>query len=209
MLSTTSNSTSLSPRSRSVQRAWPSGGAEQVSATSLASPAPSSFRGLRLTCLRRSTAASSPSSTQRLRTRSTVEAPTPRTDAISASVRPPSSRSSSASSRMCACFRRCAAAFPFIIPDNSARSSALSRTPVSLPTFRFHGLPPSARSARPSRHAPAPTQLRPAMADRSSQRTSGSLVVCIRRHTISGNNASLAHRNGRQEKLAKSTATRH
>ena len=58
--------------------------------------------------------------------------------------------------------------------------------PVSLPAFRFHGLPPSARSARPSRHAPAPTQLRPAMADRSSQRTSGSLVVCIRRHTISG-----------------------
>ena len=56
MLSTTSNSTSLSPRSRSVQRAWPSGGAEQASATSFASPAPSSFRGLRLTCLRRSTA---------------------------------------------------------------------------------------------------------------------------------------------------------
>ena len=95
---------------------------------SFASPAPSSFRGLRLTCLRRSTAASRPSSTQRLRTRSTVEAPTPGTDAISTSVRPPSSRSSSASSRMCACFRRYAAAFPFTIPDNSARSSVLSRT---------------------------------------------------------------------------------
>ena len=49
--------------------------------------------------------------------RSTVEAPTPRTDAISASVRPPSSRSSFASSRMCACFRRCVAALPLTIPD--------------------------------------------------------------------------------------------
>ena len=30
------------------------------------------------------------------------------------------------------------------------------------------------------------TQIRPAMEDRSSRRTSGSLVVCLRRHTISG-----------------------
>ena len=184
MLSTISNSTSLSPSSRSVQRAWPSGGAEQASATSFASPAPSSFRGLRLTCLRRSTAASRPSSTQRLRTRSTVEAPTPRTDAISASVRPPSSRSSSANSRMCACFRRYAAAFPFTIPDNSARSSALSRTRYCfLPFLSMACLRLLVRPDCPAtlpRHADTPRNGRPKLAPDAR------LTCCLRRHTISG-----------------------
>ena len=68
---------------------------------------------------------------------------------------------------------------------------------------------PSARSASPSRHAPAPTQLRPAMVDRSSQRTSGSLVVCLLRHTISGQQCKPRPQETKAREHAKSTATRH
>ncbi|MCY4462765.1 MAG: hypothetical protein OXC26_20560 [Albidovulum sp.] len=46
MLFTTSSSTSRSPSKFSVQRAHPTGGAEQASIVSFASPSPSSLRGL-------------------------------------------------------------------------------------------------------------------------------------------------------------------
>ena len=136
MLSTISSSTSRSPSSFSVQRAWPSGGSEPASATSFASAAPSSLRGLRLACLRRSSAASIPSSTQRLRTRSAVARPSPRTDAIAESVSPPPARASSASRRMCACRRRCADALPRTIAESSSRSSSESTTRYRFLPFR-------------------------------------------------------------------------
>src|SRR5665648_155263 len=73
--STMPNSTTLSSRSRSVQRARPSGGAEQASAVSRACFSPSKIGCIAVVsrCLRLSTA-SRPSSTSCWRTRETIEA---------------------------------------------------------------------------------------------------------------------------------------
>ncbi len=67
MLSTTPISPRCSPSRAKVQPARPSGGSEQAIIVRAASPAPSSLRGLRLACTRRSRAASRPSSTHRRR----------------------------------------------------------------------------------------------------------------------------------------------
>ena len=127
--STISHSTSRSASSRSVHFAHPSGGSPQAIATSRASASPSRTFGRRLTCGRRFSAASMPSSTQRRRTRATVAMPVSSASAISPSMRPPSSRPSSHCSRMRACVCLYAAVRPF---DTSAfspvRSSAVRRT---------------------------------------------------------------------------------
>ena len=84
----------------------------------------------RFNCSFRSNAASSPSSTQRRRTRATVVAmPTSRASAISQSVRPPFSRPSSHCNRLraCVCFR--ADTRPFLVRScNASHSSVVNRT---------------------------------------------------------------------------------
>ena len=89
MLSTTPISTRRSPSRVKVQPARPSGGSDPAIIVRAASPAPSSLRGLRFVCTRRSKAASRPSSTHRRRTRSTVAMLTSTIAAMSASIRPP------------------------------------------------------------------------------------------------------------------------
>src|SRR5262249_3305661 len=83
MESTTASPTTWPASNRIVQDARPTGGAEQARAISLASAAPSSFRGRlgRSWGLRR-TAASGPCSTDRLRTLSTVATSTSNASAI-------------------------------------------------------------------------------------------------------------------------------
>src|SRR5581483_6069505 len=84
--SKTSNSTSLSASSFSVQRARPSGGWEQARAISRASAAPSNFRSrLGRPWGLRPSAGSKPRSTNHWRTRSTVRRPQSRAPAIWAS----------------------------------------------------------------------------------------------------------------------------
>ena len=100
MLSTIPHSTSRSANNLSVQRARPSGGSPQAGAIRWASAAPSSFLGRRRCCSLRPMAASTPSSTQRRRIRSTVVLAISRDRAASSSVRPPSFRTSSLGNRM-------------------------------------------------------------------------------------------------------------
>jgi hypothetical protein len=138
MLSTILSSTSLVDSKWSVHRFRPSGGVLQASCTKRASPAPSSFGGReRLLCFLRFSARSSPSSTERRRTRSTVARPTSSSSAISSSVSP-----SSAFSKIRA---RCASS-----RDGRARerisASAVRSSSVRFTMYRFmlfHG----ARSA--------------------------------------------------------------
>src|SRR5262249_8963131 len=81
--STTFNSTSLSASISSVQATRPRGAVEQARAINRASPTPSSFRSrLGLSCFLRARAASSPCSTNRWRTRSTVATLTSTASAI-------------------------------------------------------------------------------------------------------------------------------
>ncbi len=95
-------------------------------------PSPSRSRRLRFFCSLRCNAASRPSITHSLRTRSTVAVPTPNTFAMSASRRPPPSRLISASNRMCARLRR-----------------------------SFDPVPPSTRSRRDNRSSGSPQRPRP------------------------------------------------
>src|SRR5262249_21300575 len=84
--SNTSNSTSLSARSLSVQRPRPSGGCEQARAISRASASPSNLRWrLGRSWGLRPSADSRPRSTKRWRTRSTVRSPQSSASAIRAS----------------------------------------------------------------------------------------------------------------------------
>ena len=69
-----------------------SGGDEQASFTSYASPPPTSVRFFRLSWTLRSSATCRPPITHRRRGRSTVAAPMPRMEEMSASASPPSSR---------------------------------------------------------------------------------------------------------------------
>src|SRR3712207_3214215 len=110
--STISSSTSLSARSRSDQRAKPSGGVLQATAIKRASCAPSSFRWYRRRGARRLRAASSPSSTNCLRTRATVGWLTSTASAIASSTHPGPSGPWSALSRIRACVSVRAGAVP-------------------------------------------------------------------------------------------------
>ncbi len=115
-------------RSFRVPRTPPSGGEEPARATRFASFAPSRSFGRRFSGSRRRRAASRPSRTQRLRRRSTVEAPMPRPRARSTSRSLPPSRPSSAIRRICARRRRQAAPVPSTIAWSSRRSGAERRT---------------------------------------------------------------------------------
>ena len=129
MPSTIPHSTSRSASRRSVHFVRPSGGAPQAIANSRASASPSRTRGRQFNCRLRFSAASMPSSTQRRRTRATVDVPTVNADAISSSRVGPPCRASSHISRIRACVCLCAAARPFDTSAfNSARSSAVRRT---------------------------------------------------------------------------------
>src|SRR5215218_9853892 len=102
MASTSSKATAWSAKSLSVQRAWPAGGALHLSAMSRASPAPSK-RGARegCACFFRLSAASSPCSTKRCLTPSTVLTLTEKLSAIFSSVQ--AGPSTSAFNRILAC----------------------------------------------------------------------------------------------------------
>ncbi len=132
MLSTISLSIRRPARSFRVPRTQPSGGEEPARATRFASFAPSRRFGRRFSCSRRRRAASRLSRTQRLRRRSTVEAPMPRPRAMSTSRSLPPSRPSSAISRICARRRRQAAPVPSTIAWSSRRSDAERRTRSSF-----------------------------------------------------------------------------
>src|SRR6266508_5471049 len=86
--STTSRATSRSASNRNVQRLRPSGGALHASAAKWASCSPSSLRRYSRAGGLRSTAASRPAATYRMRTRATVAGLTSTATAIAASVQP-------------------------------------------------------------------------------------------------------------------------
>src|SRR4051794_12857085 len=140
--STSPNSTNRSASSCMVQQRRPSGGALQVSATRKASCLPSS---LRLAPGRgfSESAASSPSSTKRFRSRSTEAVPVCRATAIWRSVLP-----SAASKRTCARRTLRAAAFPFWISASkgvrscSDRSTRYSFMGVISPAAVYQKKPP-------------------------------------------------------------------
>src|SRR5215831_16861477 len=128
IVSTMSNATAWSARSRRVQRACPAGGSPHLSAIRRASPAPSK-RGVRegRCCGFRLRAASSPCSTRRCRTPSTVFTLTAKLSAILASVQ--AEPFASAFNRICAWRIFKAAALPFLVSSvNWARSSSERRT---------------------------------------------------------------------------------
>src|SRR3954452_4680560 len=113
-----------------VQRARPSGGAEQARATRRASAAPSSFRSrLGRSCFLRQRAASSPCSTNRWRTRSTVATLSSAASAIRASGQagPPSAASALSRTRAWASFLA-AALLAAIISCRWQRSSSVRVT---------------------------------------------------------------------------------
>src|SRR6266536_1896720 len=127
--STMSNSTALSASRRSVQRLRPSGGGLQATAIRRASWALSSLRRCRVRDRRGRSAASGPSSTHRVRTRSTVERLTSSASTIWSSFQAVPPGPASALSRIRACIRVRAAALP--TRTNSSRyprSSPNSRT---------------------------------------------------------------------------------
>ena len=132
MLSTISLSIRRPARSFRVPRTPPSGGEEPARATRFASFAPSRSFGRRFSGSRRRRAASRPSRTQRLRRRSTVEAPMPRARARSTSRRLPPARPSSAIRSICARRRRQAAPVPSTIAWSSRRSGTERRTRSSF-----------------------------------------------------------------------------
>ena len=147
MPSTVSSSASPRYNRRSEQRARPSGGAQHARSTSVASASPSNFRGLRFFCSRRSIAASTPSSTDCLRIRSTVTVPTLRTDAMFASESPPPSRSSSARSKdMRPQPPLCSSLAPYD-PGHCFPLLLRARHPERLPSCPFHDPPPTAWKA--------------------------------------------------------------
>ncbi len=116
---TMSNSTSLSASRRRVQRLRPFGAGLQATAIRCASWAPSSFRSRNWPDGRGRSAASGPSSTHRVRTRSTVEQLTSSASTMWSSLQAGPPGPSSALSRMRACIRVRAAAFP--TRSNSSR----------------------------------------------------------------------------------------
>ena len=120
--STTSSSTSLSASILIDQFALPSGVSEQASAMRKASWRPSSLRaapGLGLS----ESAASSPSSTKRFLTRSTVVTAEPRKEAISLSMRPSSASSSIRARRILR-----ALLFPLVVNCSNSFLSCSSRS---------------------------------------------------------------------------------
>src|SRR5512132_213859 len=126
--STISKATAWSAKSLSVQRAWPAGGALHLSAISRASPSPSK-RGewAGCACFFRLSAASSPCSTNRCLTPSTVLTLTEKLSAILSSVQ--AGPSASAFNRILACRILYAVAFPFLVSSaNCRRSSSVRRT---------------------------------------------------------------------------------
>src|SRR6266851_4427550 len=123
--STISNSTNLSASRRRVQRLRPCGAGLQATAIRCASWAPSSLRSRTWPDGHGRSAASGPSSTHRVRTRSTVERLTSSASTIWSSLQAGPPGPSSVLSRMRACISVRAAAFP-------ARSSS-SRYPRSSP----------------------------------------------------------------------------
>src|SRR5215210_2210887 len=129
-----SRPTKRSARRRRLQRSLPSGGLEQASAIRCASWEPSSFLGFVLTGLRWTSAASRPSSTNRSRTRRTVERLISRASAIlvSGQAWPGASGEvpSSALSRMRAWVScRAGASLPRAInPSSLSRSSLVNLT---------------------------------------------------------------------------------
>src|ERR1035437_479251 len=95
MESTIFSSTSLSARSRTVQRWYPAGAFEQARAVRRASKAPSKVASRGLRCALRASAASNPSSTKRCLRCSTAREVTPTAEATSATFpRSPSSPAS-------------------------------------------------------------------------------------------------------------------
>src|SRR5215216_7785288 len=133
MSSTISSSTSLSASRRNDHRPRPFGAGLHASVTRRASWTPSSLRGCNWRDGRGRSAASRPSSTHRIRTRSTVERLTSTASAICSSVRRGPSAPSSAFNRTRACAKVRAAALPF---DSSswrcARSPAINVTQYSF-----------------------------------------------------------------------------
>src|SRR5215210_6821328 len=139
-------------RRRTLQRFFPLGGAEQASAIRCASWEPSSFGGLVRRGARWTRAASSPSSTKRVRTPETVERLTSRASAIFVSdqaalgAAPPSS----ALSRIRAWVRWRAGAWPRAIkPSSVPRSFPVKLTGLFL--FLGMGTPPQVRSGAATR----------------------------------------------------------
>src|SRR5262249_30787406 len=132
MASTTSSSTSLSASSCIVQRACPSGGGEQVRATSRASWAPSSLRYCRSFARFLCRVASNPSATNWARTRATVMRLMSRASAMRSSGQA-SGPAVSALSRMRARRVACAGWVPVRTNcSRAARWSSVSRTSTLL-----------------------------------------------------------------------------
>src|SRR5271157_2583336 len=147
--STTSNCTSLSASSCSVQRARPSGGSLQANATNLASFSPSSLGNRGRDLGLRTNAASNPSSTSRCRKRWIVDSPTSNASEIFSSVQPGPQTPTSALSSIRARSRLSAAARRSPTTDsNVTRSSFVNRTTylASLPILRLPSNLPRERS---------------------------------------------------------------
>jgi len=138
MLSNTSSSTNCSASRCKVQRARPCGGGEQAKAMSFASRSPSNAGGRVRHGRFASNACSSPSSTNALRTRSTVGrlTCTAAATAVSEGGRRSASAPSSHASRMRACASLRAADFPLEI----SASSSLRSASVSVTLYFFVGI---------------------------------------------------------------------
>ena len=119
--------------SLNVQRLRPSGGFWQAKAIRWASPSPSNVRLYCRRGLRRSNAASRPSSTNPFRTRSTVALATSTPWAMASSPQPGPSGPASAFSRILACISLRAAALPRESISCSIRRSA----PVNVTIYFF------------------------------------------------------------------------
>jgi hypothetical protein len=118
---------------------------------------PSSFRGCNWRDKRGRSAASKPSSTHRMRTRSTVERLTSRASAIASSLKRGPATPSSAFSRMRACVSVRAAAFPFDSSSpNCARSSDVNFTRYSFIGQHFTGTHPYLSAILPGRTSTPP-----------------------------------------------------
>src|SRR5665213_483008 len=154
------SSTMRPANSRKVQRGWPVGASLHARAISRASWSPSRRQGRWFFGWRWVSAASSPSSTYRLRTRHTVTSPTANASTIFLSVQPGPSAPWSAFSKIRACVSFRAGAFPAeISPWSCARSSWINRTICLFPMRP---------DCRPAHHKPVPrTQRRRTITSRT------------------------------------------
>src|SRR6266849_6571992 len=160
MASTISSSTTLSASRRSDQRARPFGAGLQARVTRCASCTPSSLRGCSWREGRGRSAASKPSSTHRVRTRSTVERLTSKASAIASSLKRGPATPSSALSRIRACVSVRAAAFPFDSSSpNCARSSGVNFTRYNFMAQHFTGTRPHLSAILPGRSSSVRKQL--------------------------------------------------